>query len=160
MDATSKHRFWSALKKRMEEKKSPVRARKPNSENSMEFGIGRSSFYLGGWLQSTNTESWIGVYLRIGAPHAAAHFELLQQQRGEIEQELGKLEWQPPVPNRREEPLIQLLDTNGVVPFVVELRVANSRSPLRSHLCYATSATTPSGGASASRAPTRCCRSR
>ena len=48
----------------------------------------------------------------------------------------------------------------GVVPFVVELRVANSRSPLRSHLCYATSATTPSGGASASRAPTRCCRSR
>ena len=28
------------------------------------------------------------------------------------------------------------------------------------HLCYATSATTPSGGASASRAPTRCCRSR
>ena len=51
-------------------------------------------------------------------------------------------------------------DRNGVVPFVVELRVANSRSPLRSHLCYATSATTPSGGASASRAPTRCCRSR
>ena len=49
---------------------------------------------------------------------------------------------------------------HGVVPFVVELRVANSRSPLRSHLCYATSATTPSGGASASRAPTRCCRSR
>ena len=49
---------------------------------------------------------------------------------------------------------------SGVVPFVVELRVANSRSPLRSHLCYATSATTPSGGASASRAPTRCCRSR
>ena len=51
-------------------------------------------------------------------------------------------------------------DGKGVVPFVVELRVANSRSPLRSHLCYATSATTPSGGASASRAPTRCCRSR
>ena len=50
--------------------------------------------------------------------------------------------------------------SHGVVPFVVELRVANSRSPLRSHLCYATSATTPSGGASASRAPTRCCRSR
>ena len=53
-----------------------------------------------------------------------------------------------------------VLEVSGVVPFVVELRVANSRSPLRSHLCYATSATTPSGGASASRAPTRCCRSR
>ena len=113
MDAISKHRFWSALKKRMEEKRSSVRARKPNSENSIEFGIGRSSFHLGGWLQSTNTESWIGVYLRIGAPHAAAHFELLQQQRGEIEQELGKLEWRPPVPNKRKEPLIQLLDTNA-----------------------------------------------
>ena len=57
-------------------------------------------------------------------------------------------------------PTSQVHATAGVVPFVVELRVANSRSPLRSHLCYATSATTPSGGASASRAPTRCCRSR
>ena len=48
----------------------------------------------------------------------------------------------------------------GIVPFVVELRVTDSRSPLRSHLYYATSATTPSGGLIASRAPTRCCRSR
>ena len=48
----------------------------------------------------------------------------------------------------------------GIVPFVVELRVTDSLSPLRSHLYYATSATTPSGGAIASRAPTRCCRSR
>ena len=47
----------------------------------------------------------------------------------------------------------------GIVPFVVELRVTDSRSPLRSHLYYARSATMPSGGASASRAPTRCCRS-
>ena len=63
-------------------------------------------------------------------------------------------------PNRLWVADITYVPTLGVVPFVVELRVANSRSPLRSHLCYATSATTPSGGASASRAPTRCCRSR
>ena len=49
---------------------------------------------------------------------------------------------------------------HGIVPFAVELRVTDSQSPLRSHLYYATSATAPSGGASASSAPTRCCRSR
>ena len=48
----------------------------------------------------------------------------------------------------------------GVVPFVVELPVADSLSPLRSRLCYAASATTPSGGPIASRAPSRRCRSR
>ena len=48
----------------------------------------------------------------------------------------------------------------GVVPFVVELRVADFLSPLRSRLCYATSAITPSGGPIASRAPSKRCRSR
>ena len=46
----------------------------------------------------------------------------------------------------------------AVVPFAVELCEWQTPSFLRQ--CYATSATTSSGGASASRAPTRYCRSR
>ena len=46
----------------------------------------------------------------------------------------------------------------GVVPFAVELREWQTPCFLRQ--CYATSATTSSGGASASRAPTRYCTSR
>ena len=74
----------------------------------MEFGIGRSQFFLGGWLKSTENEKWVGVYLRMGGPHATAHFELLRQQREEIEQALGPLEWRASTAGRRE-PVVQLL---------------------------------------------------
>ena len=58
----------------------------------MEFSIKNSR--LGGWLQFE--ERWIGVYLLIvSGPSAPAYFGLLQQQREEIEQELGlgRLSW-------------------------------------------------------------------
>ena len=100
--------FWFALAKRLEETKSAVRARKPQPENWMEFGIGRSQFFLGGWLKSTENEQWVGVYLRMGGPHATAHFELLRRQREEIEQALGRLDWRAPTIDRRE-PIVQLL---------------------------------------------------
>ena len=74
----------------------------------MEFGIGRSQFFLGGWLKSSENEKWVGVYLRIGGPHATAYFELLRQQREEIEQALGRLEWRASTIDRKE-PIVQLL---------------------------------------------------
>ena len=89
--------FWSALMKRLDEIQSPVRRRKPHALNWMEFAIGRTNFVLGGWLKSA--ETWIGVYLNVVGPDAPAHFGLLQQQREEIEEELGRLDWEA-VPGR------------------------------------------------------------
>ena len=85
--------FWSALRKRLEETDSPIHVRKPRAQNWMGFSIGRAGFTLGGWLNSR--DKWIAVYLDIYPPHVTPYFRLLEQQRKEIEQELGKLEWRP-----------------------------------------------------------------
>ena len=90
--------FWSALKKQLEESKSHVRARKPQAQHWMDFGIGRTGFNLVGWLNSK--EESIGVDLYLSPPHAKEHFELLNENREEIEQSLGKLKWNS-LPNRK-----------------------------------------------------------
>ena len=83
--------FWSALRKRLEEKQSSVRSMKPQPQGWMPFSIGRSDFSLVASLQSK--EKWISVYLSLMGPNATAHFWLLERQREEIEKELGALEW-------------------------------------------------------------------
>ena len=84
--------FWSALMERLDERKSPVRSKKPQPESWMQFSIGRAEFALEARLHST--EKWIAVHLVMKGPNAAAHFGLLEQQREEIEGELGDdLEW-------------------------------------------------------------------
>ena len=83
--------FWSALMKCLVERRSPVRSKKPQPEGWMSFSIGRSEFSLVATLQSK--EKWISVYLNMMGPNATAHFRLLEQQREEIEGELGDLEW-------------------------------------------------------------------
>ena len=83
--------FWSALMKRLEEKGSPVRHKTPQPQGWIQFSVGRSEFGMEATLQST--EKWISVHLFMTGQDATAHFQLLVQQRDEIERELGKLEW-------------------------------------------------------------------
>jgi len=90
--------FWSALKKQLEESKSRVRARKPLAQHWMNFSLGRTGFKLVGLLNTK--EKWIGVDLYLSPPHAKEHFELLYQQRDEIEHSLEKLDWHP-LPNKK-----------------------------------------------------------
>ena len=83
--------FWADLMKRLEVRQSPVRTKKPQPQGWMGFSIGRSDFSLDSMLHSR--EKWIGVDLVMVGPNATAHFQLLEQQRKEIEGELGELEW-------------------------------------------------------------------
>ena len=85
--------FWSKLMERLEEKKSPVRPRKPQPKSWMRFNIGQpeAKFSLGASLQTK--KKWISVYLRMAGKNATAHFRLLERQREEIKGELGDLEW-------------------------------------------------------------------
>ena len=90
--------FWSALMKELKNTKSSIRPKKPRPQAWMGFSIGRAGFNLVGWLNSK--EEWIGVYLYLDPPHAKAHFALLAQEREEIEQQLGELEWRE-LPDRK-----------------------------------------------------------
>ena len=94
-DLTPKRRlqrtFWSALMKRLEDKGSFVRHKTPQPQGWMHFSVGRSEFGLEATLQSA--EKWISVHIFMRGPHATAYFRLLEQQRAEIERELGELEW-------------------------------------------------------------------
>ncbi len=90
--------FWSALMKRLRDTKSRVRPKKPQAQAWMGFSIGKAGFNLLGWLNSK--EKWIGVYLYLEPPDAKAHFGLLDQEREEIEQQLGTLEWRK-LPDRK-----------------------------------------------------------
>ncbi len=90
--------FWAALMKRLEERRSPVRPKKPQPQGWMQFSVGRSEFLLETTLQST--KKWIGVDLFMTGPDATTHFRLLERQREEIEGELGELEWRV-LPDRK-----------------------------------------------------------
>ena len=85
--------FWSALKKRLDEQRSPIKSKKPQPQGWIQFSLGRAEFGLEATLQST--EKWISVHLFMTGPDATEHFFLLERQRGEIQDELGlgELEW-------------------------------------------------------------------
>ena len=83
--------FWSDLMKRLVERRSPVRSKKPKPQGWMSFSVGHSKFRLVATLQSK--EKWVSVYLSMMGPSATAHFRLLERQREKIEEELSDLEW-------------------------------------------------------------------
>ena len=83
--------FWSALMRKLEEKRSSVRPKKPQPQGWMDFSIGRADFWLEATLQAMKKQ--ISVALFMTGPNATAHFRLLEQQSEEIEDELGELEW-------------------------------------------------------------------
>ena len=86
--------FWTALMQRLDERKGPVRPKKPQPASWMQFSIGTSVFCLEARLHSR--EKWIAVHLVMKGRNAAAHYGLLERQRDEIERELGDgLEWRP-----------------------------------------------------------------
>ena len=83
--------FWATVMQRLDGRKSPVRSKKPQPESWMDFSIGRSDFWLEATLQAMKKRISVALYMT--GPDATAHFRLLEQQREEIEGELGELEW-------------------------------------------------------------------
>lgn len=84
--------YWTALQNVLNKTGGPFSGkRKPNPYNWMGYGVGRSGFSL---LAVTNTrENQIRAQLSLSGPSAKGFFGLLEQQKNEIEQELGRLEW-------------------------------------------------------------------
>ncbi len=101
--------FWSALMQRLDERKSPIRSKKPQPQSWMQFSIGRAEFCLEARLHSS--EEWIAVHLVMQGPNAAAHYALLERQREEIDRDLGEdLEWRP---SSKKEQHVRLRRTNA-----------------------------------------------
>ena len=91
--------YWIALRERMEASRSSISYRKPRPQHWQTFPIGRSKF---GLTASVNTQAgFLRVAVSCKGPNALAHFELLQQNREEIEREFGEqLEWEE-LPTRK-----------------------------------------------------------
>jgi len=92
--------YWTELRQRLEARNSPLRGTKPRPQHWNTFSIGRSQFNM---HAGVNTQSgFVRVGISCKSPHALAHFELLKQQKNEIESEIGtELEWEG-LPNRKE----------------------------------------------------------
>ena len=85
--------FWSRLMEQLKEVGSPINPKKPQAQGWMEFSIGRADFWLEATL--TPTKKRVSVSLFMGGQAATAYFDLLKEQREEIESALGPVEWRP-----------------------------------------------------------------
>ncbi|MEO1236996.1 MAG: DUF4268 domain-containing protein [Planctomycetota bacterium] len=92
--------YWQGLRQLLLDRKSEVKPQKPRLQHWTNFALGRSHF---GMHASVNTQK---NFLRIGVscyePDADAHFNLLLDQKTDIETEVGtQLDWDA-LPNRKE----------------------------------------------------------
>ena len=85
--------YWGAFKEAVDSKSKILKAQKPLPQHWTNLAIGRSGFYLNALVNTVNKR--IGVGLVIDHPSTAkAYFNLLQEQKGEIEDEIGTaLQW-------------------------------------------------------------------
>ncbi len=90
--------FWEALRDRLAGSQT-VRSQKPSPQHWTTFSIGRSGMHLGAIISTRDDR--IGVEIYLGDQHANAFFGQLEQEKGEIERELGfGLVWMP-LPERK-----------------------------------------------------------
>jgi hypothetical protein len=84
--------FWRALKEFAEEKSSGLSFRKPRPQHWYSLAVGRGGFHISLNTKTLAKELSCELYIsgRVGADLA---FELLEEQKAEIEGELGALEW-------------------------------------------------------------------
>ena len=87
--------FWKAVREKGEAQGGPLSFRKPRPQHWYNFAVGRSGFHIA-LNAKTMYEKEISCELyiagRIGADLA---FELLQEQKEDIESALGELDWMP-----------------------------------------------------------------
>jgi len=86
--------YWSALLDRLRSKGGPVASEgRPGRRSWTAFRIGRAGFHLAAVTNSKAKWTRAELYIRYG--DTEQHFGLLQDQKGEIEKELGhSLEWE------------------------------------------------------------------
>jgi len=85
--------FWHGFQEVLESKRGPVRGTsKPQPQNWMNYKIGHKDFRLG--ASCGMNDQFISIYLYISGDNADKRLAGLEQQKTEIEEELGfSLEW-------------------------------------------------------------------
>jgi hypothetical protein len=79
--------YWAEFAEFLKSESSPIRPQKPYPQHWMNFSIGRTGFLLGALLNKPEVR--IGVELYLSDDNAKAYFSLLNQQKLDIEEELG-----------------------------------------------------------------------
>ena len=99
--ARKQKEYWTGLQAALDAKGGPIAGnRKPQPASWMSYGIGRTGFNLAAAMHST--KNWIRTELYISGADANALFDLLAQQKDDIERELGyPLEWEE-LPTKRD----------------------------------------------------------
>jgi len=92
--------FWTAFHDFLSKRNGTVKPQKPSSDHWGDFAIGRTGFLLRALL-SVQADR-VGLSLIIYHPDAKPHYFLLEQEKEEIEIEIGEsLEWRP-LPDNKE----------------------------------------------------------
>jgi len=104
--------YWAALRELLIDRKGPLRPQKPRPQHWTNFAVGRAYF---GIHASVNSQAgFIEVGVDCLGPDAKPHFYLLQQEKEEIEKEVGyALDWEE-LPNRKQSRVS--VRKNGVDP--------------------------------------------
>lgn len=85
-------RFWAQFRELMIQEGSQLQSRKRKSTRSVYFDIGRLGFMLGGWQRLNRKD--IGVSIYMTGQNSKAYFELLKEQRQEIDRKFStQLVW-------------------------------------------------------------------
>ncbi len=80
-------KFWSALRDHLKDRKSKLKAQAPRPRHWYNFSIGRSNIHLSAIANSAARQVQVKLYLP--GPLAKVRFQVLQQQRAEVESQLG-----------------------------------------------------------------------
>ncbi|MEQ8847993.1 DUF4268 domain-containing protein [Botrimarina sp.] len=96
----TQRRYWEAMMEKIATLDHPVSAVTPQPTGWLVFAIGRSQFKLAACMNTQ--EDWIEVALWCQGPEGKGHFALLEQDRPDIEAQIGeRLEWRE-LPDRIE----------------------------------------------------------
>ena len=99
--ARKQKEYWAEFQKQLNALGGPIAGnRKPQPASWMSYGIGRTGFNLAAAMHST--KNWIRTELYISGTNANKRFDLLEQQKDDIERELDyPLEWEE-LPTKRD----------------------------------------------------------
>ncbi len=86
--------FWTALREFAAERHSHLSFRKPRPQHWYNLAVGRSGFQIGLNAKTMVKEVSCELYIS-GRVAADAAFEFLEEEKEQIEKELGSLEWMP-----------------------------------------------------------------
>ena len=86
-------KFWAQFRNYISQRGSQLQPRERKSTRYIVFDIGRQSFAMSAWI--SQQRRGLGTELYMTGKNAPAHFHLLKEQQGEIEDEFGdSLKWQ------------------------------------------------------------------